>query len=286
MGASVEFHEARLTNRSGSTLTTWGLTVGGALDCCEGFVSHGRVSLTSSRIASALCLAGATMVGSLSLKKIRASSVKTDDRTLLRGPVDFRHAHVEVLADVPARWPDDLRLDGLVYDHLETALPLQGRLAWLGKETLGYLPQPYEQLAATYSRHGHDVAARGVLLAKCRRHRRSQPAALRVWGHVQDWTVGYGYRPVRAAGWLLLLLLIASIAFGVHHPPAVKANEAPPFNSFLYALDLLVPVVGFGQEEAFRPAGWQQWLAAALIAAGWVLATTIAAGLARTLSRR
>ncbi|MFE2536664.1 hypothetical protein [Streptomyces sp. NPDC059371] len=49
-------------------------------------------------------------------------------------------------------------------------------------------------------------------------------------------------------------------------------------------MDLLVPVVSFGQEQAFNPHGWQQLLAAALVAAGWILATTIAAGLTRSLT--
>ncbi|MEU9291887.1 hypothetical protein AB0D57_46660 [Streptomyces sp. NPDC048275] len=30
---------------------------------------------------------------------------------------------------------------------------------------------------------------------------------MRWWGLLQDWTVGYGYRPLRAAVWLLFLLL-------------------------------------------------------------------------------
>ncbi|MEU8990569.1 hypothetical protein AB0C98_29840 [Streptomyces sp. NPDC048558] len=54
----------------------------------------------------------------------------------------------------------------------------------------------------------------------------------------------------------------------------------------MYTLDLLLPVVGFGRQQAFNPQGRQQWLAAALIAAGWILATTVAAGLTRTLARR
>ncbi|MFI8234897.1 oxidoreductase [Streptomyces sp. NPDC085900] len=286
VGASVEFYDARLANPASRTLTAWGMNVGGTLNCCEGFTSYGRVSLTSSHIGSALCLAGATIEGALSFKRIQAGSLKTDSRTEFRGPVDARHARVGVLADVPARWPNDLSLDGLVYDHLETPLPLEGRLAWLAKEPTGYLPQPYEQLAATYFRYGHDDEARDVLLAKSRHQHADQSAALRLWGRVQDWTVGYGYRPGRAVGWLLLLLLIATVAFTAHHPPAVKPAEAPPFNPLLYGLDLLLPIVGFGQQEAYRPGGWQQWLAAALIAAGYVLATTIAAGLTRTLARR
>jgi hypothetical protein len=47
-----------------------------------------------------------------------------------------------------------------------------------------------------------------------------------------------------------------------------------------------VPIVGFGQKGAFNPRGWQHWLAAVLIAAGWTLATTIAAGITRVLSRQ
>ncbi|MFJ9478779.1 oxidoreductase [Streptomyces mirabilis] len=286
VGTSIEFHGARLSNPAGITLTAKGLRAGGAFECCGGFVSDGGMSFTGSSVAGVLCLKRATIVGRLSLRKIRAGSVRTKADTALSGPVDFRHSQIDVLADDPARWPGDLLLDGLTYRHLEASLPVRDRLAWLAKDSNGYLPQPYGQLATTYTAQGHDAAARQVLLAKCRRQRAGQPATLRIWGHIQDWTVGYGYRPMRAAAWLVLLLLTATLAFASHHPPKVKRAEAPTFNAFLYTLDLLVPVVSFGQEQAFNPHGWQQWLAAALIAAGWILATTIAAGLTRSLSRQ
>ncbi|WP_223065024.1 hypothetical protein, partial [Streptomyces sp. IB201691-2A2] len=141
VGASVEFHGAHLTNPSGRTLTAWGLTAGGVVDCCHGFVSQGKVALTGSRIGSALSLTGATIDGPLSARNIRSVSIKTDAATVLRGPVDLRHARVEVLDDVPARWPDGLLLDGLVYDSMEVTLPVEDRLAWLAKEKNGFLPQ-------------------------------------------------------------------------------------------------------------------------------------------------
>jgi hypothetical protein len=47
-----------------------------------------------------------------------------------------------------------------------------------------------------------------------------------------------------------------------------------------------LPIAGFGQKGAFNPRGWQHWLAASLVAAGWILATTIAAGVTRVLSRQ
>jgi len=286
VGASVELPNARLTNPSGNTLTAWGLSVGGTLDCCDGFLSDGQISLTNSRIDSDLCLEGATVDGPLTLNRITTGSLRTSHSTQLRSLVDLRHARIGVLADLPAHWPGVLLLDGLTYDYLKFADPVGERLAWLAREQAGYLPQPYEQLAAIYTRQGLDDAAREVLLAKCRKRQAIQPMALRWWGLLQDWTVGYGYRPLRAAMWLLLLLIAGTCAFAAHPPSAVKPAEAPPFIAVLYTLDLLLPVVGFGQQQAFNPQGWQQWLAAALIAAGWILATTVAAGLTRALARR
>ncbi|MFI6124547.1 hypothetical protein ACIBCU_33190 [Streptomyces sp. NPDC051064] len=49
--------------------------------------------------------------------------------------------------------------------------------------------------------------------------------------------------------------------------------------------DLLLPLVDLGQERDFNPEGGAQRLSYLLVAAGWVLATTVAAGIARALSR-
>jgi hypothetical protein len=54
----------------------------------------------------------------------------------------------------------------------------------------------------------------------------------------------------------------------------------------IYTLDLLLPVIDFGQEHAFRPTGLWQWFAYALIASGWILATTVVAGITRTVTRQ
>ncbi|CAM5483217.1 hypothetical protein GCM10010345_10900 [Streptomyces canarius] len=91
---------------------------------------------------------------------------------------------------------------------------------------------------------------------------------------------------MRAAGWLLLLLCTGTLAFALRHPPALKPSEAPQFNPLVHALDLLLPIIDFGQENAFAPRGGYQWLSYLLIPTGWVPATTIAAGVTRSLSRQ
>jgi hypothetical protein len=200
--------------------------------------------------------------------------------------VDLRHATAEVLDDHPASWPRAVRLDGFTYTTLARPAFVSERLRLLASDPDGYHPQPYEQLAAVYRATGNDADARTILLAGQRARRKIISTPQRAWGLIQDWTVGYGYRPQRAALWLGALLLTGTIAFGLRHPAPLNPDEAPEFNPFLYTLDLLTPLIGFGQKDAFNPRGWQQWLAAALIAAGWTLATTIATGITRALSRQ
>ncbi len=149
----------------------------------------------------------------------------------------------------------------------------------------GLPPQPYEQLASVYRQVGDDAQARVVLLARQRRERRTTAWPSRVWGWLQDITVGYGYLPQRAVLWLVALLLTGSVAFGLAPPARVPGEREPAFNPVFYTLDLLLPVVDFGQESAFDARGPQQWLAYFLIAAGWTLATTAAAGFTRAMSR-
>jgi hypothetical protein len=53
----------------------------------------------------------------------------------------------------------------------------------------------------------------------------------------------------------------------------------------LYTLDLLVPIVDFGHKNRWQISGPSQWISVLLIAAGWILATTVAAGVTRMLRR-
>jgi hypothetical protein len=101
---------------------------------------------------------------------------------------------------------------------------------------------------------------------------------------LQDVTVGYGYRPRRALGWSGFLLAIGSAVFSAAPPSAPQTGAAPHFNGIIYTLDLMLPVVNFGQKYA-NPGGPEQWLSYFFIAAGRTLATTVAAGAARVLRR-
>ncbi|RJQ79430.1 hypothetical protein D5S17_10470 [Pseudonocardiaceae bacterium YIM PH 21723] len=262
IGGDLVLSGARLDNPDGYALDAGHLEVSGGLRCDSGFAANGAIRLVAAEI---------------DVLELQPAEPLTQD-------LDLRHARLRILRDDPAMIAGAAQLDGLDYSALDPVLGVPERLDWLSRQPEGYRPQPYEQLAATYRRLGQDADARRVLLAKQRQRRTTLPPVARLWGRLQDWMVGYGYLPARAAGWLLALLAIGTAVFATHRPNPVQPG--PPFNPLVYTLDVLLPVVKLGQEQAFSPAGpVTQWCGYLLLIAGWVLATTIAAAISRTLTR-
>jgi hypothetical protein len=200
--------------------------------------------------------------------------------------VDLRYSRFTVIRDDPACWPAALRLSGLSYEALDPPMAAAQRVRWLRRDPDGYVVGNYETLAAMYRRHGADGSARAVLLAKERDRLKYLPVHRQPWAWIQEVTVGYGYRPLRAGAWLAAFLGAGTLVFGLHHPPAFGGTPHPAFNPFIYTVDLVVPLVNLGMRGAYDPQGPQRWLAYFLIAAGWIFATTIAAGIARVLRRQ
>jgi hypothetical protein len=242
--------------------------------------------------AGRIRVAGATIGGELSFKDARirnAAGIALDAAALdagelslslrfaepAEGLIDLRHSHIKILRDDPSCWPSMLSVDGLTYEALEPRLAAQQRLQWLAQDPSGYQPRPYQQLAAHYSAIGQPADARRVMYVSERTQSRDKTPLARFWRLLQDVTIGYGYQPWRAVAWL-----------AVEPPPPLGAATAPHFNPVVYTLDLLRPVVDLGQKHAFNPGGAEQWFSYLLVAAGWLLVTTVAAGATRVLSRR
>jgi hypothetical protein len=267
----------------------------------ETFTVQGDVLLRHARVDGWIGLRGARVTGRLELSYtvlsnpgssvLRASSSTLGELWLRKSPpmdggLVLRRAQVDVLFMEPEVVPAEVFLGSLTYASLVPHEPAERRLPMVERDGEGYVPHAYEELAASYRRVGDDHAARLVQLAKQRRLRSTRAWYGRLWGYVQDATVGYGFRPLRAAVWLLSLLAVGSVTYGLHHPSPLKASEAPDFNPVFFTLDLLLPVISFGQEGAFAPKGCYQYLAYALIITGWILATTVVTGVTRTVSRQ
>ena len=303
---------ARLNGVRGDALIADNLRVEGRM-VCDDLVADGALRLPGARINGQLSWDGATIQATeemgLDLRRLIAEELILTTANPVLGIVDLGSARVSVLRDDPMTWPADIRLDGFSYESLATpskrdkrdgrrqrypsdsvsasadTLPASRRLAWLSLNRVGYRPQPFEQLAAFYRRIGHDDQARKVLLVKQRRRRSTQNVAGKLWGYLLDWSVGYGYRPWLAAIWLISLIAIGSITFAWRPPPPVDPTTSPPFNSLVYTINLLLPAGQFVQPDQWNLNGPERWFAYSLVGTGWLLASTVIAGVTRVLNR-
>ncbi|MEV5547678.1 oxidoreductase [Streptomyces sp. NPDC052309] len=225
----------------------------------------------------------------LSLRRVQAPELRFLGERPARGRVVLSGARIVNLMDRADSWPGPgrLHMGGFSYENLvpRGPFPLEKRLRWVAAATAEYNPEPYERLAAVLRAGGEDEDAREVLLAKQRRRRESLPLTAKLVGYAQDWTVAYGYRPGRAAVWMAVLWAAGSFAFAHAEPPPLKNGEHPDWNPALFALDLLLPVIDLGQVGFWQLRDGWQWLAAAMVLLGWILATTVAAGATRLLRR-
>ncbi len=272
------------------------------------FVTNTAVSLPDKAIGDAVFDATEEHGSDIALSLARArigGILFFQDNQISRGIVNLAGAQVARLKDEPvgpgASYP--IRLDGFRYRDFSrhAVTKLKARLAWLERrpENTAFSAQPYEQLANVLSHMGLRNDARTVLMFKERLLRRANRLQARRRGHFLKWalsaitdpvlrfTIGYGYRPVRAV--VLAVLLIAGLGWffdqawragdmapnaapilvsqpwvsaTITHPdnpagfwsqPGQAGQDWETFNGWAYAADLVVPIVSLGQESAWAP---------------------------------
>jgi hypothetical protein len=300
IGGQLSFTKAILDNPGSPALFADGLTVKRNMRCGKEFVAKGEVRLPRARISDGLRFEDALIAegsirddGDREALQLQGLSVPVLTLKLRQPPagmVDLVAAQVGVFVDEQKSWPPArrLRLRGFTYDTLHnTEIGVKARLGWLARDTDGYSPQLYEQLAAAYRRIGHEETARRVALEKQRRRRSALNPLGRAGSWLLDLTVGYGYRTWQAAVWLLGLLLVGTWVFDRAYPVDMVAAKrpAPPFHPVVYTLDVLLPIVDLGQQSAWLPRGAALGWSWVLIGAGWVLTTAVVAGLTGILKR-
>ncbi|MFJ9925280.1 oxidoreductase [Streptomyces misionensis] len=257
------------------------------------FECQGGLRLDDGRFGDAVDLERARFTltddQELSLRRVHAPELRFLGDGPQRGKVVLSGARIVNLVDRAGAWPGAgrLHMGGFTYENLvpQGPFPLTRRLDWVAAATAEYAPEPYERLAAVLREAGEDEDAREVLLAKQRRRRETLPPAGKLWGYAQDWTVAYGYRPGRAAVWMAVLWAAGTLAFSHADHPPTNHDQHPYWSPALFTLDLLLPVIDLGQAGEWQLRGGWQWLSAAMVMLGWVLATTVAAGATRLLRR-
>ncbi|MEV4315415.1 hypothetical protein [Actinocrispum sp. NPDC049592] len=295
----------------------------------------GALDLAGAQIGGSLSFTGAEMVGA-GVPAVRAERLRVGDQVVFhrgctatgggdRGTVVFKGAQVTGAFDFhglridstdslvlnldSARCayvicPPDLIepgkqffVDGFTYTDI-SGVDWKRWLQWLRFNTESYLPQPFQQLAATRTAAGHDGDARTILMDQQRDHR----ARGELGGPLSKFThaawgllAGYGYRTRRTALTLLLVLMFAGVlglwAGHTSTGPNRFAAERPTATGQCSTVELIglgidrgLPLASTGIRtkcdlDTSSTAG--QWFTAViwlLQAAVWALATLALAG--------
>ncbi len=265
-GGVLSFRDAHLASiRDNPALYCGGIQVARGFYLTHGFHAKGEVRLIGARVGGHLDLVG----------------MAKDS-----GPLTLYHANVATINDGgPENWPDEVLLDGLTYSAFDPYLPGKDRLALLRRQRAGYRAQPYEFMAAYYRALGHEEDARTILIEKERVRRIDGRRWDRFVGVMFGTLVGYGYRPMRAVFFSILIQLAAVGFFAVNRPTQIRADDHVVYYPALYAADLFVPIVHFGQADSFQSHGFAAVVAFVLPYLGWAFGIAIVAGASRALAR-
>ena len=200
-------------------------------------------------------------------------------------------------------------LDGLVYDDIApvaTSARPRECLAWLEAGTTvtrrsdpapatgagtharyfscGFVPQPYHQLAEFYRRSGRDADARNVLYTMYCTHNSTinkdhHHPILRVWNALQNVALGYGYRPKRAFGWILLLTALTTAWIILYDHSHISIIAAA-----ILSLGLALPGTGIDRIQGMvKMTEMGDLFALGLVLAGLVLGATVIAAIGRAI---
>ncbi|HEY6424619.1 MAG TPA: hypothetical protein VIY28_15515 [Pseudonocardiaceae bacterium] len=271
-------------------------TIGKDIYASRGFTATGGVRLSLAEVSKSVRFDGARLGGAgaggvaLLARGMTCQELGLRFAEPPRGEVSLNGVVAGSVLDGEELWATRgvLDVEDFRYESI-TAWPdvdVRTRLRWLRTVLPDYDPDPYDHLAASYRDGGHDDLADTVLLAKQRhRHSGNGPAG-QFWGWLQEWTVGYGYRPWRAALLLGVCWLLGSLWFVNHPLTRLDSGQDPSWQPVIYAADLLVPVVNLGQDGLWRTSGASAWVASGLTAVGWLLLSTGAAAVTRILTRR
>ena len=236
---------AMFDGQGGVALNAQGVVTGDSL-FLRGVMATGTVDVNGARIGGQLSCTGATLDGqgamALNAQAMRADALYWRRVTVKGGAVALPAARVGDLVD-DGHWPtgaDVLDLDGFVYDRIsvdEAPDSAEGRRSWLeaGSVWKGkFRPQPYTQLARVLREMGHAGEARTVACWRDRKIWDQRRGDIRrapmgetdvayggiwrglwarligLWSFVLRIVAGYGFKPWRAVGCLLVLWAIAA----------------------------------------------------------------------------
>jgi hypothetical protein len=187
--------------------------------------------------------------------------------------LDIINTSVDTLSDDSASWPLNglLECHGFSYRRIGLLSPRTAteRLAWLSRQKL-FASQPYQPVALVLKDEGDDRGARQVLYEMEHLRRSTETGPSRFWNLVLRFVIGYGYRPWRALGLFIVLVLSGALLFscgfyvGNMVPTdnnayrSLRDKDLLPdhyerFHPIVYSLENSLPLFKLGQVDRWQP---------------------------------
>jgi hypothetical protein len=276
---SLDLSGAQILDPDDDAVNLVEANIGGDVLFHDGFTTDGIVYARLAKIGHDLSFHGAEFRGDGELDAERATidgtfywvDVKHTPQTVL----DLEDARAGAIWDDEASWPapGNLVINGFVYGDIAGG-PSDGpsRLRWLALQASEYRPQTFRQLATALNEMGREEGVIQVRMAKEIAQRRFGHESMlqRAWSLMLQYTIGFGYLPLRALWWIAGFVGIGTLLFAwgyreriiapteeAAYREFVASGDAPPhypvFNAFVYSLENFLPVVELHQDKYWRP---------------------------------
>jgi len=270
-----KFNDAGGTTIGGEVLRADSIVVKGTVFLSAGFRARGAVHFTSAQIGGDFNCHDATFETGLTIERanIQGAFFWRNVTMAETAGLDIINTSVDALSDDSASWPlrGLLECHGFSYKRIGLLSPRTAteRLAWLGRQK-SFAAQPYQQVASVLKDEGDDRGARQVLyeMEHLRRSTETGPAWL--WNSVLRFVIGYGYRPWRALGLFIVLVLSGSLffscgfyagnmvptdsgAYSSFRDKDLLPNHYERFHPIVYSLENSLPLFKLGQVDRWQP---------------------------------
>jgi hypothetical protein len=240
--------------------------IGGALDLsnsCVGWVAcptepcpipkgdGGELSITNSSVEGLFSVSHTFLGGAKVLVEYTSVDVLADDFLNCSGPGS--------LTSWPTSLPGRTTLKEFTFNRLRNAGTPESRIDWLANQQ-DSVYDVFDRVAQSYRDHGSNLDASEIEDVKYNAHLKSSTD----WQYVLGWfmwaTVGYGYHPFRVLISIGLFWLLGAVIFRFASKSTSKlivpsdsssSAQYPQFNSLVFSFETLLPLIKFGQQDAW-----------------------------------
>jgi hypothetical protein len=272
-GSRLECPRRSKSDGSRNSLNADNAIVKGDVRLRNQFISDGDVGLVGMQISGDLDCSKAQFIGRFNAREIavRGALFWMDLVNPSVTELNVRDGSVYALRDDAKSWPSKghLLIEGFVYmRETQKNEPPHSRIEWLSRIE-PFSPQPYRQMAKVKRDSGDENAALKILV-ELEHRQRGEHGSLHLSSEILNWTIGYGYYPLRALGafsvlagfsWMIYrrayvartITPTEKEAYLVYKKDDLLPPHYPQFSPLIYSVENSLPLVKLGQVDNWRP---------------------------------